>query len=101
MRFTVGNYTTTLQRLEVGIVTGCTISVILFAAAMNLIVKYASGVQQPSTRAFMNGMTITANAVIEGRWMMEDLEFLINSARKQFKPDKYRDVVLKKGKIQH
>ena len=36
MRFTVNGYKTTLQRLEIGIITGCTISVITFAAAVNL-----------------------------------------------------------------
>ncbi|VDI21700.1 Hypothetical predicted protein [Mytilus galloprovincialis] len=53
----VGDFTTSSQRLEVGIVTGCTISVILFSAAMNIIVKSVerkrrgiwmkSGVRQP------------------------------------------------------
>lgn len=41
MRFTCGDFTTDWQRLEVGIITGCTISVILFSAAMNLLVKSA------------------------------------------------------------
>ncbi|CAC5359709.1 unnamed protein product [Mytilus coruscus] len=41
MRFTVADYTTAWQRLEVGIVTGCTISVDLFSAAINLLVKPA------------------------------------------------------------
>ena len=38
-RFTVGKYTTNWQRLEIGIVTGRTISVVLFGAAMNLLMK--------------------------------------------------------------
>ena len=45
LQFTVGNYVTTPQPLEVGIVTGCTISVILFAAAMNLLVKSAENIK--------------------------------------------------------
>lgn len=110
MRFTVGSYTTAWQRLEVGIVTGCTISVILFAAAMNLVVKSAekasrgpkmkSGVRQPPTRAFMDDMTVTAKSVVEGRWMLEDLEKLISWARMRFKPAKSRSLVLQKGKVQ-
>lgn len=109
MRFTVGDYTTTWQRLEVGIVTGCTISVILFAAAMNLMVKSAekprrgpvmvSGVRQPPTRAFMDDMTITTKTPVEGRWMLEDLEKFIRWARMKFKPAKSRSLVLKKGKV--
>lgn len=39
MRFTSGNLTTNWQWLEVGIITRCTILVILFAATMNLLVK--------------------------------------------------------------
>jgi hypothetical protein len=39
LRFTVQNFTTTWQRLKVGIVKGFTVSVILFSAAMNFIVK--------------------------------------------------------------
>jgi len=73
--------------LEVGIVTGCTISVIIFSAAINLLVKTAekmsrgpitiSGIRQPPTKAFMDDMTITAKSGPEGRWMLEDLERLI------------------------
>jgi hypothetical protein len=110
MRFTVGDYTTSWQRLEVGIVTGCTISVSLFAAAMNLLVKSAekcsrgptmnSGIQQPPGRAFMDDMTITSKSVVEARWTLEDLEKLITWARMKFKPAKSRSLVLKKGKVQ-
>ena len=41
IRFNVGERTTNWQRLEKGIITGCTISVIIFASAVNLIVKSA------------------------------------------------------------
>ena len=109
MRFSIGDYTTAWQRLEVGIVTGCTISVTLFAAAMNLIVKsaekasrgprMASGSLQPLGRAFMDDMTITAKSVVEGRWTLEDLERLFKWARMKFKPSKSRSLVLKKGKV--
>ena len=36
IRFTMGNITTKWQRLEKGIMAGCTVSVVLFIAAMNL-----------------------------------------------------------------
>ncbi|KAK0136941.1 hypothetical protein N1851_026874 [Merluccius polli] len=72
MRFTCGNFTTDWQRLEVVIVTGCTIFVILFSAAMNLLVisaeklrlgaVLASGIQQVPIRAFMDDLTITAKS---------------------------------------
>ena len=110
MRFTVSDYTTSWQRLEVGIVTGCTVSVIRSSAAINLMVKTAekmsrgqitiSGVRQPHTRAFIDDMTITAKSVPEGRWMLEDLERLITWSRMKFKPAKSRSLVMKKGKVQ-
>ena len=87
LRFTVGDFTTSWQRLEVGIVTGCTISVILFSAAMNMIVKSVekksrgpwmkSGVRQPPGRAFMDDMTISTKTVIEGRWTLQELDKMI------------------------
>ncbi|KAJ7995783.1 hypothetical protein DPEC_G00248170 [Dallia pectoralis] len=107
MRFTSGDFTTNWQRLEVGIVTGCTISVILFAAAMNLLVKsvekprrgavLSSGVQQVPVRAFMDDLTITARSVPEGRWILEGLT---TAARMEFKPAKSRSLVLKRGRVQ-
>ncbi|XP_052218246.1 uncharacterized protein LOC127835860 [Dreissena polymorpha] len=110
MRFSTRAITTDWQRLEVGIVTGCTISVVLFAAAMNLIVKSAekpsrgpkmtSGCIQPPTRAFMDDMTITAKSYVEERWMLQDIGELIEWARMKFKPQKSRSMVLRKGKIQ-
>ena len=86
MRFTVSDYTTSWKRLEVGIVNGCTISVILFYAAMNLMVKTADKMSrgpiaissQLPTGAFMDDMTITSKSVPEERWMLEDLERLIS-----------------------
>ena len=108
MRFTVGNYVTEWQRLEVGIVTGCTVSVILFASAMNLLIKSVERssrgpvtgiVRQPPVRAFMDDMTVTAKTVTEGRWMLEDLSRVITWARMKFKPAKSRSLVLKKGKV--
>jgi hypothetical protein len=109
MRFSVKDRTTAWQRLEVGIVTGCTISVILFAAAMNLLIKsvenmsrgptMATGVKQPPTRAFMDDMTVTAGSVPQARWMLQDLEEVIGWARMLFMPAKSRSLVLQKRKV--
>ena len=41
LRFSIGDQTTPWQRLEKGIVTGCTISVVLFVMGMNLIINAA------------------------------------------------------------
>ena len=77
---------TTWQRLEVGIAMDrCTVSVTLFAAAMNMLIKsvetssrrplMASGIRQPPTQAFMDDMTITSKSVVECRtckWRLKD-----------------------------
>ncbi|KAK0142412.1 Retrovirus-related Pol polyprotein from type-1 retrotransposable element R2 [Merluccius polli] len=59
--------------LEKGIITGCTISVSLFALAMNMLVKSAevkcrgplsrSGNRQPPIRAFMDDLTVTTTSL--------------------------------------
>ena len=110
VRFTTRTFTTDWQKLEVGIVTGCTISVVLFSAAMNLIVKSVekesrgprsrSGMIQPPTRAFMDDMTITAKSYVEGRWMLDDIVEMITWSRMKLKPVKSRSIVLKKGKVE-
>ena len=82
LRFTVKDFTTAWQRLEVGIVTGCTKSVLL--SSMNMIVKSVekksggplmkSGVRQPPERAFMDDMTLTTKTVIEAKWTLQKLD---------------------------
>ena len=39
IRFSLNNFTTAWQDLEIGIITGSTLSMILFAGAMNLVIK--------------------------------------------------------------
>lgn len=87
MRVSAGGVTSDWHKLEVGIITGCTISVILFAVAMNMIVKSAEpecrgpqsrgGVRQPPIRAFMDDLTVTTESVPGGRWILQGLEKLI------------------------
>ena len=111
IRFTVGEFTTAWQRLEVGIVTGCTISVILFAAAMYMVIRSvekksrgpvtASSTKQPPIRAFMDDLTITTRTVIEARWTLQELANIIKWAHMKFKPTKSRSLVLKKGKVEN
>jgi len=48
----------------------------------------------------MDDMTVTTMSVIEGRWMLEDLEGLFMWAHMTFKPAKCRSLVLKRGKVQ-
>ena len=68
MRFSTTQYTTTWQRLEVGIPMGCTISPILFVLAMEVVIRAAEkagpgvelgGAEElPQIRAFMDDLTL-------------------------------------------
>ena len=108
-RFTVANYTTHWQRLEKGIITGCTISVIVFLAAINILIKTAekeckgpkiNGIQQKSLKAFMDDMTVNAAQPQGARWILKKLYELTTWARMSFKPKKCRSIVIKKGQVQ-
>jgi len=109
IRFTVNGMTTSWQNLERGIVTGCTISVILFVAAMNLLIepstrqsrgpKTRSGVRQPPIRAFMDDLTLSTESVLGARHMLRSLDRAATWARMRFKAKKCRKLVLRKGKL--
>ena len=80
MSFTSGNFPTTWEGLSVGILTVCTVSEVLIAAAMNLIVKSVetqrrgplmSGVRQPLIRTFMDNLTVTAKRNNQGERISE------------------------------
>ncbi|KAL1266763.1 hypothetical protein QQF64_002438 [Cirrhinus molitorella] len=109
LRVSSGSITSDWHRLEKGIITGCTISVSLFALAMNMVVKAAetecrgplskSGTRQPPIRAFMDDLTVTTTSVPGGRWILQGLKKLISWARMNFTPAKSRAMVLKRGKV--
>ena len=109
MSGSLGKDTADWQRLEVGIVTVCTISVSLFTAAMHLLLQSAeaisrgsytaSGVQHPPTRVFVNDVTMTARSIVECKLMLEDLEKLVSWALMEIKPEKSRSLILEKGRV--
>ncbi|XP_061733213.1 uncharacterized protein LOC133536595 [Nerophis ophidion] len=109
LRVSSGKTTSDWHRLEKGIITGCTISVILFVLAMNMLVKSAevqcrgplsrSGVRQPPIRAFMDDLRVTTTSVPGCRWILNGLQEVISWARMNFKPAMSRALVLKKGKV--
>ncbi len=109
LRVSSGSVTCEWHRLEVGIITGCTISVILFALVMNMLVKSAelecrgpksrSVIRQPPFCAFMDDLTVTTESVPGGRWILSGLKKLMGWARMSFKPGKLRSLVLKKGRV--
>ncbi|XP_019647849.1 PREDICTED: uncharacterized protein LOC109488125 [Branchiostoma belcheri] len=96
LRFRTADFTTQWQNLEKGIVTGCTISPILFIMGMNLLIDAAatkakgprmnSGSRQPPIRGFMDDITLTTVTHVEARWMLAELDYMATWARMRFKP---------------
>ena len=109
LRFSVNGFTTSWQKLEKGIVTGCTISVILFVMGMNMLIKAgeretrgpmtATNIRQPPSRGFMDDLTITTQSHIQARWVLGALEDAATWARMTFKPKKSRALVIRKGRV--
>ena len=109
LRFSCNKGTSGWQRLEKGIITGDTISVILFASAMNMLVKTAeteckgpvmnSGIRQPPAKAFMDDLTVATTYTIQTRWLLSGLESVIKWARMKFNAAKSRSLVIKNGKV--
>ncbi|XP_069139210.1 uncharacterized protein [Argopecten irradians] len=109
LRFTTKTFTTSWQELQKGIVTGCTISVILFVMGMNMIIrageretrgpKTSSNIRQPPNRGFMDDLTITTDTHVQARWILTALEETATWARMTFKPRKSRSLIIKKGRI--
>jgi len=107
MRFTTKNFTTSWIQLEKGTVTCCTVSVILFIAAMNLIMKAGDGkargpktksdIRLPPNRSFMDDLTITTESHIQARWILNALEDVVAWARMSTKPRESRVLIPRKG----
>lgn len=101
MIFTSGA-TSAWHCLEKGIITGCTISMMLFILVMNLLVKAAevecrgplsrSRIHQPPIQAFMDDLTVIATSVLGCRWLLHSLERLVSWARMSFKPAKCKSL---------
>lgn len=108
MRFIVGSVTTKWQRLEKGIMAGCMISVTLFIAAMNLLLKAGGmecrgskaddGIRHPACRAFVDDVTVMTPSIQGTQWILNALEKTATWARLQFKPEKSRSLSVLKGK---
>lgn len=109
LRFKTAQFTTQWQDLEKGIVTGCTISPILFVMGMNLLITAAgkesrgptmeSGIRQPPIRGFMDDLTITTSTHVQARWILKALDDVVTWARMKFKPRKSRSMVIRSGKV--
>jgi len=108
LRFTVGDITA-CQALEKGIVTGCTISCIVFVTGMYLIIKTAeketrelktsSGIRQPPNRGFMDDLMITKTANVQAQWIPTALGETVGWTRMRFKLRKSRSWVIKRVRV--
>ena len=103
--FTVGDQLTRWQKLEKGIVTRRTVSVVLFILGMNLLINAARretrgpktelGIYLPSSRGFMDDLTLTTATHVQARWMLAALTDVASWEWMKFKAVKSRSLVIK------
>ena len=94
---------------ERGIFAGCTISVILFVAAFNVILEYvdvdeverfrlSNGNRIELLRGFMDDVSILTKSVPMAKVALRRAEVAVGWARMKLKPGKSRSLVIKRGK---
>ena len=97
------------MRYERGIFAGCTISVVLFVAAFNVILEYVdaggvarykmgSGEEIELLRGFMDDVSILTSSVESANVALKRTEKAVSWARMKLKPAKSRSLVVKKGR---
>ena len=109
IRFTTEHFTTGWQLLEKGIITGCTLSVILFSLTMTMLMlsvkmetkgpKSSSGQQQQNTRLFMDDISTTTETTVQTRYLLGEMENKLDWGRLQAKPEKCRYLAIWKGEV--
>ena len=109
IRFTTRNFTTDWQKVERGIITGCTLSVVLFALTMSWLIasvkqetkgpKTTSGQRQCNSRLFMDDITTTTETVPQTKHLLKRMIEILNWAGLTVKFVKCRALVIYKGKI--
>ena len=109
IRFTTKQFTTDFLKIEKGIITGCTLSVILFALTITMLVlsikketkgpKTESGQQQKNTRLFMDDITTTTETMVQTNHLLQRLSEKLEWARLKVKPKKCRCLVIHHGVI--
>ncbi|KAJ8016900.1 hypothetical protein DPEC_G00012150 [Dallia pectoralis] len=100
---------TAWQRVEIGIMAGCTISPLAFTMAMEVIIrasrwvvggqKLKAGLRLPPIRAYMDDMTILTTTKVCARRLLNKLQENIQWARMEIKPSKSRSISFVKGKL--
>ena len=97
-------------RFEKGIFAGCTISVILFLAAFNVIMEYVEagqlksytlgGVDLEVLRGFMDDLSVLTPSVLQGRIALKRTEEVLAWCRMRLKASKSRSLVIQNGTLQ-
>ena len=109
MRFTTASFTTYWQRVEKGIITGCTLSVVLFSLAMTWLItsvqretkgpKMLSGQKQVNSRLFMDDIATATETLVQSRYLHNKISAVLDWAGLVVKPEKCRSLVIIKGRI--
>ena len=109
IRFATKEFTTEWQTLEKGIITGCTLSVVLFTLSMTWLVlsakketkgpKTNSGQLQQNSRLFMDDLNTTTETTVQTRHLLTKLKVVFDWAGLGFKPEKCRALVIIKGVV--
>ena len=109
MRFSVSEYTTSWQPLEMGIPMGCSISPLLFVLAMEMVLRGAEDAGEgialapnqviPPMRAYMDDVTILSEDSKNTKAVLDRLQDLIGWARMKFKAKKSRSLTLSGGNL--
>ena len=109
MKFTVKDYTTKWQALEIGIMMGCVISPLLFDLAMELMLRgtanTSKGVMKsehltlPPSRAFMDDITIFVPSKIAADGLLQRYYDLFTRARMRAKSKKNQSLSLVGGSV--
>ena len=97
------------QEHKRGIFAGCTLSIVLFVAAMNIVLEFvlasnikgpssAGGVSLPPVRAFMDDLNLMAPSVADADTLLKRACVALKWARMEFRPDKSRSLVIKGGR---
>ena len=104
MKFTVKNYTTKWQALEISFMMGCVISPLLFVLAMELILRGAANTSKgvmknehltlPPSRAFMDDITILVPSQITADSLLQRYYELFTWVRMKAKPKKNQSLSL-------
>ena len=109
-RTTAGSVTSDWHKYEKGIFAGCTISVILFLAAFNVILEFVnqpkyprylleSGCGMQVSRAFMDDLMLMLRSLKDARLALDCVIVALKWARMNAKPGKSRSIVMVSGRV--